>query len=154
MKTKMKTKMKIKENRNFYKNVLILFALVVIFIESLAYFLGFDIDINIESLLFYGIGLLSTVILFWVIFLIIDKCNNRYIIFDGEKIIRKTKDSETILLYYYQILYTKYRNNIDLLYGYADFGYAEIVYKNDTKDKEAKRMGIYLSKKEYKQLFE
>ena len=148
----MKTKMTIKENRNFYKNVLILTASLFIFMESFSYFLGFDI--NAESLLFYGIGLVSTVILFWIIFLIIDKCNNTYIIFDGEKIIRKKKENETILLYDYQILHTEYCNEVNLLYGYADFGYVKIMYKYDSKDKEAKYRGIFMSKKEYKKLFE
>ena len=147
----MKEIMKIKENRNFYKNIFIFTALVIIFIGSFACFLSFGI--NGKSLFFYAVFCVATVILLCVIFFIIDKCNNTYIIFDGEKIIRRTKNGETILLYYHQILYTKYRNEIDLLYGYADFGYAEIVYKNDTNDREAKRMGIYLSKKDYKKIF-
>ena len=148
----MKEIVKIKENRNFYKNLLIFVAIIIILIGSFACFFAFGISGKV--LFFYAVFLVATAILLGAIFLIIDKCNNTYIIFDGEKIIRKTKDSETILLYDYQILYTKYRNRIDLLYGYADFGYAEIVYKNDTKDREAKRMGIYLSKKDYKKIFE
>ena len=143
--------MKIKANQNLYKNVLIAFASLLIFMGSLGYFLGFDV--NIKSLLFYVIFLVSTIILFLVVFLIIDKNNKKYIIFDEDKIIEKNKYNERIIVYYNQILYTKYHNSIDLFYGNIDFGYVEIAYKIDSKDKETKLIHLYLSKKNYKKIF-
>lgn len=144
--------MKIKANRNLYKNILIAFSILIILIETLAYFLGFDV--NVKSLLYYVIFLISTILLFFALFLIIDKINKKYIIFDGEKIIEKHNNEEKIILYFNQILYTKYHNKIDLMYGIIDFGYVEIAYKTDSKDKEVKYFHIYLSKKNYKKLFD
>lgn len=143
--------MKIKANRNLYKNVLIAFASLLIYMGSLGYFLGFDV--NIESLLFYVLFLVSTMILFLVVFLIIDKINKKYIIFDEEKIIEKNKYNERIILYYNQIVYTKYHNSIDLFNCIIDFGYVEIGYIIDIKDKETKVTHLYLSKKNYKKIF-
>ncbi|MBQ7225409.1 MAG: hypothetical protein IJX02_02265 [Clostridia bacterium] len=143
--------MKIKANRNLYKNILIAFCSLIIFIGTLAYFLGFDL--NIKSLLYYAIFLTSTIIVFFGLFLIIDKINKKYIVFDNDKIIEMHSNEEKVILYFNQILYTKYHNNIDLLYGNIDFGYVEIVYKTDSKDKEPKSLNLYLSKKNYKKIF-
>ena len=76
--------MRIKANQSLYKNVLLAFNVLIIFMGSLGYFLGFTINAN--SLLFYSIFLISTVILFFIVFLAIDKCNKKYIVFDEEKI--------------------------------------------------------------------
>ena len=143
--------MKIKANQNLYKNILIAFCSLIIFIGTLAYFLGFDL--NIKSLLYYAIFLTSTIIVFFGLFLIIDKINKKYIVFDNDKIIEMHSNEEKVILYFNQILYTKYHNNIDLLYGNIDFGYVEIVYKTDSKDKEPKSLNLYLSKKNYKKIF-
>ena len=143
--------MKIKANRNLYKNILIAFCSLIIFIGTLAYFLGFDL--NIKSLLYYAIFLTSTIIVFFGLFLIIDKINKKYIVFDNDKIIEMHSNEEKVILYFNQILYTKYHNNIDLLYGNIDFGYVEIVYKTDSKDKEPKSLNLYLSKKNYQKIF-
>lgn len=143
--------MRIKANQNLYKNILIAFASLFIFVESLGYFLGFNV--SIKSLLFYIVFLVSTIILFLVVFLIIDKNNKNYIIFDEDKIIENNKYNERIIVYYNQILYTKYHNRIDLFYGNIDFGYVEIAYKIDSKDKETKLIHLYLSKKNYKNFF-
>ena len=140
--------MKIKANRSFYRNVIIAFAGLLILIGSFAYFLGFDI--NIETLNYYGAFLAFVTILSFFVFVIVDIFNQKYLIFDEEKIIEKNKSNEKIVVYYDQIFYTKYHNKIDLLYGMIDFGYAEIVcntYLNDNKDT---RILIYLSKKHYK----
>lgn len=144
--------MRIKANQSLYKNILIAFSGLIIFMGSLGYFLGFNI--NAKSLLFYAIFLISTIILFLVIFLIVDKCNKKYIVFDSEKIKEENKDDEKIIVYYKQILYTKYHNSIDLFNGNIDFGFVEIVYKTDSKDKEPKHFHLYLSKKNYKELFD
>lgn len=143
--------MKIKANRNLYKNILIAFNGLIVFIGSLSYFLGFSV--NADSLLFYAIFLISTIILFFVIFLVVDKCNKKYIVFDNEKIKEESKNDEKVIAYYNQILYTKYNNRIDLFNCNIDFGYVEIVYKNDSNDKEPKKVHLYLSKKNYKKLF-
>ncbi len=143
--------MKIKANRNLYKNILIAFCILIIFIGSLGYFLGFSI--NAKSLLYYLIFLISVMLFFVVLFLIIDKLNKTYIVFDKEKIIERHNNEEKIIVYFNQILYTRYHNSIDLFFGNIDFGYVEIVYKIDSKDKEAKRIGLYLSKKNYKKIF-
>jgi len=143
--------MKIKANQNLYKNILIAFASLLIFMGSLGYFLGFNV--NTKSLLFYVLFLISTILLFFVAFLIVDKNNKNYIIFDDDKIIEKNKYNERIMVYYNQILCTKYHNSIDLLYGNIDFGYVEIVYKMDSKDREPKLIHLYLSKKDYKKIF-
>lgn len=143
--------MKIKANQNLYKNIFIAFASLLIFMGSLGYFLGFNV--NTKSLLFYVLFLISTILLFFVAFLIVDKNNKNYIIFDDDKIIEKNKYNERIMVYYNQILCTKYHNSIDLLYGNIDFGYVEIVYKMDSKDREPKLIHLYLSKKDYKKIF-
>jgi len=143
--------MRIKANQNLYKNILIAFNGLIVFMGSLSYFLGFDVNAN--SLLFYAIFLIATFILFFIIFLVIDKCNKKYIVFDDEKIKEKSNNDEKVIAYYNQILYTKYHNRIDLFNGNIDFGFVEIVYKNDSKDKEPKKVHLYLSKKNYKQLF-
>lgn len=144
--------MKIKANQNLYKNILIAFAGLIIFMGSLGYFLGFDI--NKKSLVFYVIFLISTITLFLIIFLIVDKSNKKYIVFDENKIIEKNKHDEKVIVYFNQILYTNYHNSIDLLNGNIDFGYVKIAYKVDTKDKEPKFIQFYLSKKNYKKIFE
>lgn len=143
--------MKIKANRNLYQNILIAFATLIIFLGTLAYFLGFDV--NEKSLLYYALFLISTIILFLILFIIIDGMNKKFIIFDNDKIIEMYKNNEEIILCFNQILYTKYHNNIDLIYGIIDFGYVEIVYKLDSKDKEPKSLNLYLSKKNYKKIF-
>lgn len=143
--------MRIKANQNLYKNTLIIFNVLTVFMGSLSYFLGFDI--NAKSLLFYGIFLISTVVIFFVIFLVVDKCNKKYIVFDEDKINEEFQNDNKIIIYYNQILYTKYHNSIDILYGNIDFGFLEIVYKNDSKDKDPKIIHIYLSKKNYNKLF-
>jgi len=143
--------MRIKANQNLYKNILIAFNGLIVFMGSLSYFLGFDVNAN--SLLFYAIFLIATFILFFIIFLVIDKCNKKYIVFDDEKIKEKSNNDEKVIAYYNQILYTKYHNRIDLFNGNIDFGFVEIVYKNDSKDKEPKKVHLYFYKKNYKQLF-
>lgn len=143
--------MRIKANRNLYQNILIAFATLIIFLGTLAYFLGFDV--NGKSLLYYAIFLISTIILFFILFIIIDTINKKFIVFDNDKIIEMNKNNKKIILYFNQILYTKYHNNIDLIYGIIDFGYVEIVYKLDSKDKEPKCLNLYLSKKNYKKIF-
>lgn len=140
--------MRIKANQNLYRNILIAFNGLIVYMGSLSYFLGFDVNAN--SLLFYAIFLISTIVFFGTVFLIIDKCNKKYIVFDEEKIWEESKDGEKLIVYYNQILYTKYHNRIDLFYGYADFGFVEIVYKNDSNDRESKNVCLYLSKKNYK----
>ncbi len=142
--------MKIKANRNFYKNVLIAFASLLIFMGSFGYFLGFEVNVN--SLMYYALFLVSTILLFLVVFLIIDISNKKYFVFDDGKIIEKNKHNERLIVCYNQILYTKYHNSIDLFYPNIDFGYAEIVYF-DSKDRETKSIHIYLSKKNYKKIF-
>lgn len=146
-----KDRIKIKANQSFYRTVLIMFVCIIIFGESLGYFLGFDI--NVKSLMFYAIFLISTFILFYILFLIIDILNKKYIIFDEEKIIEKKKDKEKILVYYNQIVSTKYHNKIDLLDSAIDFGYVKIDYRIDSKDREPKFVCLYLSKKNYKKIF-
>lgn len=141
----------IKVNRNLYKGILIGFASLFIFVETLAFFLGFDI--NAKSILHYAVALISTMMLFFLIFLIIDKANKKYIVFDKEKIILKKGSDEKVLLYYYQILRTKYHNDVNLFFGYIDFGYVEIVYKMNPQDKEVKCLHIHLSPKEHKDIF-
>lgn len=143
--------MRLKANRNFYKNILISFCGLFIFMESLSYFLGFTVNAN--SILIYFIFLISTIILFLIIFLIVDMFNKKYIVFDKEKIIEESKCGEKIIVYYNQILYTKYHNRIDLFNGNIDFGFVEIVYKTDARDKQTKRFCLYLSKKKYKKIF-
>lgn len=143
--------MKIKANRNLYQNILIAFATLIIFLGTLAYFLGFDV--NEKSLLYYAIFLISTIILFFILFIIIDKINKKFIVFDNDKIIEMYKNNEKIILYFNQILYTKYHNSIDLISGIIDFGYVEIVYKLDSKDIEPKCLNLYLSKKNYQKIF-
>ncbi|MBQ2804606.1 MAG: hypothetical protein IJF10_01880 [Clostridia bacterium] len=143
--------MKVKANQNFYKNIVILFGSVIVFNGSFGYFLGFTI--NAKSLAFYGIFLILTIFLCFIIFIVIDKCNKSYIVFDEEKIKEESKHGQKIIVYYNQILYTKYHNSIDILMGHMDFGYVEIVYKIDSKDKEPKHICLYLSKKNYKKFF-
>ena len=143
--------MKIKANQSLYKNILIAFAFLIVFMGSLGYFLGFAI--TIESFFFYILFLASTSVVFLVTFWVIDKSNHKYIIFDDEKIIEKNRENETIIVYYNQILYTKYHNNIDLIYGIIDFGYVEIVYLTESMDKEKKFVHLYVSKKNYKRIF-
>lgn len=141
--------MKIKANQNFYKNVLIVLAVLIVFIGSLAYFLGFNI--NKESLYFYFLFISFVIAASFALFLIIDKINNKYIIFDKEKIIEKNNDSEKIIVFYDQILFVKYFNRIDFIRGIIDFGYVEIMYKTDSKKEEPKYLNLYLSPKCYKQ---
>ena len=143
--------MKIKANQSLYKNIMIAFASLVILMGSLGYFLGFNI--SRETLLFYIVFLISTILFFLIVFLIVDKVNNKYFIFDEEKVIEKKHTDEKVILYYNQILYTKYHNQIDLLYGIIDFGYVEIVYKTSLNDKQSKQLCIYLSKKNYNKIF-
>ena len=143
--------MQIKANQNLYRHILIGFAALIIFMGTLAYFLGFNI--NVQSILYYVLFLISTIILFFVIFLFIDKTNKKYIIFDEEKIIEKDKVDERIIVFYNQILYTKYHNKIDLFYGIIDFGYVEIVYKVNSKDPHPQRLYLYLSPKNYSKIF-
>ena len=126
--------MKIKLNQNLYKNMLIALASLIICIGTLSYFIGFSI--SVKSMLFYVIFLISTITLFFIIFLIIDKINKTYLIFDEEKIMEISQTDKKILVYYNQILYTKYHNKIDLFFCSIDFGYVEIVYKENPKDKE------------------
>ena len=59
--------MRIKANQNLYRNILIVFNGLIVFMGSLGYFLGFDVNAN--SLLFYAIFLMSTFALFFIIFL-------------------------------------------------------------------------------------
>lgn len=143
--------MKLKANQHFYKNVLIAFAGLIIFMGSLGYFLGFDI--NTKSLLYYLLFILLTISIFVIIFIIIDSLNPKYIIFDDEKIIVKDEFAEKIIVYFNQILYTKYHNSIDLTIGSIDWGYVEIVYQINNTDNEPKHLNLYLSKKNYKSLF-
>ena len=143
--------MRIKANQNLYKNILIACNGLIIFMGSLGYFLGFTVNAN--SLLFYATFLISTIILFFIVFLVIDKCNKKYIVFDEEKIKEESKYGEKVIVYYNQILYTKYHNRIDLFNCNIDFGFVEIVYKNDSKDKEPKKVHLYLSKNNYKKYF-
>ena len=132
-------------------SILIAFSLLIIFIGTLSYFLGFDV--NIESLLYYVVFLIFTILFFFVLFLIIDKMNKKYIVFHNDKIIEMHDNEEKVILYFNQILYTKYHNDINLIYGIVDFGYVEIVYKINSKDKEPKHLNLYLSKKNYKTIF-
>ena len=143
--------MVIKANQNLYKNILVGFASVFIFMETLAFFLGFNI--NTKSILHYVVFLISTIIFFFVIFLIVDKMNKKHIVFDKGKIIEKNGADERVIVYYNQILRTKYHNKIDLMFGIVDFGYVEIVYKINPKDKELKYLHLYLSPKDYKEIF-
>lgn len=143
--------MRIKANQNFYKNILIAFNGLIVYMGSLGYFFGFDVNAN--TLLFYAIFLISTVILFFIIFLVIDKCNKKYIVFDDEKIKEESNGCEKVIVYYNQILYTKYHNRIDVFNCNIEYGFVEIVYKNNSNDKEPEIVNIYLSKKNYKKLF-
>ena len=134
--------MKIKANQQLYKGILFAIVIFLIFISSLGYFLGFDI--NIYSLLIYLLILLAIVLLSLLSYLIIDRTNHKYIVFDNEKIIEKNKCLEKIVLYRHQILYTEYHNSIDFFNGIIDFGYAKIAYKLDSKDNETKYIDLYM----------
>lgn len=143
--------MKIKANQQLYKYILLAIAILLIFISSLGYFLGFSI--NVFSFLTYLLVILSIVLLSFLSYLIIDKMNHKYIVFDDEKIIERNRSLEKIIVYRHQILYTKYRNSINLIYGIIDFGYAEIAYKLDFKDKETKYINLYMPLNMYKKIF-
>ena len=54
-------------------------------------------------------------------------------------------------MYYNQIQNIKYYNRIDLIRGIIDFGYADIIYKVDIKEKELRHISLYLSKKHYEE---
>lgn len=144
-------KTRIKANQSLYKNILIACNGLLILMGSFSYFFGFAINAN--SLLFYGIFLISTTLFCLILFLVVDTCNKKYIVFDGEKIKEESKHGEKIIVYYHQILYTRYHNRIDLLLGNIDFGFVEIVYQPEPKEKEPKHFSLYLSKKNYKKLF-
>ena len=88
--------MRIKANRNLYQNILIAFATLIIFLGTLAYFLGFEV--NGKSLLYCAIFLISTIILFFILFLIIDTINKKFIVFDNAKIIEMYKNNKKIIL--------------------------------------------------------
>ena len=143
--------MKIKLNQSLYKNILISFWFLFFSIETFAYFLGFEI--NIKSALYYLLGVVSYTLILFIIYLVIDTSNKNFLLFDKEKIVEYRKGNEKILVYFKQILYTKYHNGIDVIYGFTDFGHVEIVYKLDSKDIEPKRLNLYLSKKNYKKIF-
>ena len=143
--------MKIKLNQSFYRNILISFWILFLALGSFSYFLGFDI--TVKSALLYLLFVFSCSLIFFFIYLIIDTSNKNYLIFDNEKIIECIKTNERTLVYFNQILYTKYHNAIDIIGGDIDFGYVEIVYKLDSKDKEAKYIYLYLSKRNYKKIF-
>ena len=143
--------MKIKSNQSFYRKILMSFWMLFLILGSFAYFLGFDI--NTRSLLLYLLFVFSCTLILLFVYIIIDASNKNYLIFDEEKIIEYRKTNERTLLYFNQILYTKYHNKIDIIGGHIDFGYVEIVYKLDNKDKDAKYMNLYLSKKNYKKIF-
>lgn len=143
--------MKIKLNQSFYGKILISFWLLFLLFGSFAYFLSFDF--NIRSLLFYLLFVFSCTLILLIIYFIIDTSNKNYLIFDEEKIVEYKKTNERTLVYFNQIIYTKYHNKIDIIGGHIDFGYVEIVYKLDSKDKDAKHINLYLSKKIYKKIF-
>lgn len=139
----------IKANRNLYKNALIALAALLIFMGTLAYFLGFTV--NMTSLCLYFLFIAIVIITSLALFLMIDTLNNKLIIFDNEKIIERNSNSEKIVVYYSQILNTKYCDRIDFLRENIDFGYVEIKYRLDPKDKQPLYVNLYLSKKHYEQ---
>lgn len=143
--------MKIKLNQSLYRNILISCWILFIILGSFTYFLGFEI--NIKSALFYLLFVVSCAFILLIIYFIIDLSNKKFLIFDNEKIVEYRKNSEKTLVYFNQILYTKYHNEVDIIGWNIDFGYAEIVYKLDSKDKENKYMNLYLSKRNYIKIF-
>jgi hypothetical protein len=143
--------MKIKLNQSLYRNILISFWILFIILGSFAYFLGFEI--NARSVLFYLLFAVSCAFVLLIIYFVIDASNKNFLIFDKEKIVEYRNSCEKTLVYFNQILYTKYHNEIDIIGGHIDFGYVEIVYKLDSKDKECKYINLYLSKKIYKKIF-
>ena len=144
--------MKIKANQQLYKGISIAIATLFIFISSLGYFLGFDI--NVFNFCIYLLILLSIACLSLLLYFVIDRINHKYIVFDNEKIIEQNRYAERILVYRHQILHTKYHNSINLIWGIIDFGYVEIAYRVDSRDKNTKYINLYLSPKVYKDIFE
>ena len=153
--------LKIKANQNLYRHLLIIFAVIVAFLGSLAYFLGFKI--NLESLFYYFMFLASVAIFFGILDLIINKCNQTYLIFDEEKVSLEKKQVRIESIYYDRISNATYRDNrsfVDILafllesisFGNPEFsGCVDIVYINS--DKEIKHSCYFISKKNYKKAF-
>ena len=143
--------MKIKANQSLYRNIILAFAVLFICICTASYFLGFDV--NVDSFVIYLITAFAIVLVFILLYCLIDKLNHKYIVFDDEKMIEINRDTKKVLGYYHQIAYTKYHNQIDLIGGFIDFGYVEIVFMKNATEAEAKRINLYLSKKQYAKIF-
>ena len=141
--------MTVKANQSLYKNVLMMWAGFFVLMGAFAYFFGFEI--NAKSLLVFALYLVGVIIVFAGLFLLIDGCNQKYLVFDNEKIIERYKGTEKHIVSYLQIIDTKYHNRVDILGGMIDFGYVEITYKQDSKSKGTKSIWLYLSKKHYQE---
>ena len=108
----------------FYKNLVVffdvLFGVLLLLLASLAYFLGFPININ--TLPYYFISLFSIFFLVFIIYIVYFLICRTFIIFTNEGIIKEKNGKQDLLIRYRDILYVNYYNIFTLLIGDAKGG--------------------------------
>lgn len=120
----------------FYKNLVVffdvLFGILLLLLTSLAYFLGFPININ--TLPYYFISLFSIFSLVFIIYIVYFLICRTFIIFTNEGIIKEKNGKQDLLIRYRDILYVNYYNIFTLLIGDAKGGNLVIEFMNENKE--------------------
>lgn len=136
--------MKIRKHENLFSFFLVLFDIVLIFIISLAYFLGWKLNVN--NFIIYCIIITFLLLMSLFSYLLFIFLNKSVIIFTDNEIIEINKNKETIIISYIDIWYSKYSGIFNTLIFVDGGGYLSIYRRND----ENNPITISISKKKLK----
>lgn len=136
--------MKIRKHENLFSFFLVLFDIVLIFIISLAYFLGWKLNVN--NFIIYCIIITFLLLMSLFSYLLFIFLNKSVIIFTDNEIIEINKNKETIIISYIDIWYSKYSGIFNTLIFVDGGGYLSIYRRND----EDNPITISISKKKLK----
>ena len=123
--------MKIRHYENLVLFFDVCFGIVLFFIVSFAYFLGFPVNKN--TLLYYFLGLVSILVIIAAIYLSYILLCKTYILFTDKEIIKKRKYKSNVLVKYGDIIGFKYYNIFSLFINNPHGGNLEIVFLNEDK---------------------
>ena len=139
--------MKVRYKENLVIFFDIFFGVVLLFISSLGYFLGFPINAN--TLPYYFFIVISIFIMMISIYIIYRVCCKTYVLFNKE--ISIIKNRNVILnIKYNKILSAKYCKLLNLLIGYPEGGNLVIEYLDENNKKED--LYIAIAKKKLKKI--
>ncbi len=136
--------MKIRKNENLFIFLLVLFDIALIFIISLAYFLGWKLNVN--NFIIYCIIITFLLLMSLFSYLLFIFLNKSVIIFTDNEIIEINKNKETIIISYIDIWYSKYSGIFNTFIFVDGGGYLSIYRSND----EDNPITISISKRKLK----